>query len=170
MTDLARPDFRLAPGRRAGLVRRVLAALSAGGHLRVGMEDVLTISRGVPVDSNAQLVERAVDGLLLTSRRHLRSNNSWMHNSRRLVKGRTRCTLMIHPDDAARVEAAQDTRRRIADGKAPAATASRSPPHNRHLALLGQMRYLLGVSAGAARWATGRATSRSSRPWPASSR
>ncbi|GCD90635.1 3-keto-5-aminohexanoate cleavage protein [Nocardioides sp. LS1] len=37
-----------------------LAALSKGGHLRVGMEDVLTISRGVPVESNAQLVERAV--------------------------------------------------------------------------------------------------------------
>ncbi|MFC6286341.1 3-keto-5-aminohexanoate cleavage protein [Nocardioides sp. GCM10027113] len=38
-----------------------LAALSKGGHLRVGMEDVLTISRGVPVESNAQLVERAVE-------------------------------------------------------------------------------------------------------------
>jgi 3-keto-5-aminohexanoate cleavage enzyme len=38
----------------------LMAALSKGGHLRVGMEDVLTISRGVPVDSNAQLVERAV--------------------------------------------------------------------------------------------------------------
>src|ERR671920_1377052 len=38
-----------------------LASLSMGGHLRVGMEDVLTISRGVPVESNAQLVERAVD-------------------------------------------------------------------------------------------------------------
>ncbi|CAN5374029.1 3-keto-5-aminohexanoate cleavage protein [soil metagenome] len=37
-----------------------LAALSKGGHLRVGMEDVLSLSRGVPVDSNAQLVERAV--------------------------------------------------------------------------------------------------------------
>ncbi len=37
-----------------------LAALSKGGHLRVGMEDVLTISRGVPVESNRQLVERAV--------------------------------------------------------------------------------------------------------------
>jgi 3-keto-5-aminohexanoate cleavage enzyme len=37
-----------------------MAALSKGGHLRVGMEDVLTISRGVPVESNAQLVERAV--------------------------------------------------------------------------------------------------------------
>jgi 3-keto-5-aminohexanoate cleavage enzyme len=38
----------------------MLASLSKGGHLRVGMEDVLTISKGVPVDSNAQLVERAV--------------------------------------------------------------------------------------------------------------
>jgi 3-keto-5-aminohexanoate cleavage enzyme len=39
----------------------MLAALSMGGHLRVGMEDVLTISRGVPVQSNAQLVTRAVE-------------------------------------------------------------------------------------------------------------
>src|SRR3954466_2454367 len=38
----------------------MLPSLSKGGHLRVGMEDVLTISRGVPVESNAQLVERAV--------------------------------------------------------------------------------------------------------------
>jgi anaerobic selenocysteine-containing dehydrogenase len=38
---------------------------------------------------------------VLIGRRHLRSNNSWMHNSRRLVKGKSRCTLMIHPADAA---------------------------------------------------------------------
>jgi uncharacterized protein (DUF849 family) len=38
----------------------ILASLSKGGHLRVGMEDVLTIRKGVPVESNAQLVERAV--------------------------------------------------------------------------------------------------------------
>jgi anaerobic selenocysteine-containing dehydrogenase len=41
--------------------------------------------------------------LLLIGRRHLRSNNSWMHNSRRLMKGKTRCTLMIHPEDADRI-------------------------------------------------------------------
>ena len=35
-----------------------LAALSRGGHLRVGMEDTLTFSRGVPVTHNAELVER----------------------------------------------------------------------------------------------------------------
>jgi anaerobic selenocysteine-containing dehydrogenase len=39
--------------------------------------------------------------LVLIGRRHLRSNNSWMHNSERLVKGPERCTLLIHPDDAA---------------------------------------------------------------------
>ena len=38
----------------------MLASLSMGGHLRVGMEDVLTLAKGVPVDHNAQLVERAV--------------------------------------------------------------------------------------------------------------
>jgi anaerobic selenocysteine-containing dehydrogenase len=39
--------------------------------------------------------------LLLVGRRHLRSNNSWMHNSHRLVKGRDTCTLLMHPRDAA---------------------------------------------------------------------
>jgi len=37
----------------------------------------------------------------LIGRRHVRSNNSWLHNSHRLLKGPNRCTLMIHPDDAA---------------------------------------------------------------------
>jgi uncharacterized protein (DUF849 family) len=37
----------------------MLASLSKGGHLRVGMEDVLTLARGVPVENNAQLVSRA---------------------------------------------------------------------------------------------------------------
>jgi len=43
------------------------------------------------------------DQVLLVGRRHLRSNNSWMHNIRVLVKGKPRCTLQIHPDDAARL-------------------------------------------------------------------
>jgi anaerobic selenocysteine-containing dehydrogenase len=38
--------------------------------------------------------------LSLIGRRDLRSNNSWMHNSLRLVKGKPRCTLVMHPDDA----------------------------------------------------------------------
>jgi anaerobic selenocysteine-containing dehydrogenase len=39
-------------------------------------------------------------GLVLIGRRHLRSNNSWLHNSQRLVKGKPRCTLLVHPTDA----------------------------------------------------------------------
>jgi len=38
--------------------------------------------------------------LALIGRRELRTNNSWMHNSYRLVKGKNRCTLMMHPEDA----------------------------------------------------------------------
>jgi anaerobic selenocysteine-containing dehydrogenase len=41
--------------------------------------------------------------LVLVGRRDLRSNNSWMHNIGVLVKGRERCTLQIHPDDALRI-------------------------------------------------------------------
>ena len=40
------------------------------------------------------------DELRLIGRRHLRSNNSWMHNARRLVKGPRRDHLWIHPEDA----------------------------------------------------------------------
>lgn len=43
------------------------------------------------------------DEFLLVGRRHLRSNNSWMHNIGALVKGKSRCTLQIHPDDASRL-------------------------------------------------------------------
>ena len=38
--------------------------------------------------------------MMLIGRRDLRSNNSWMHNSHRLVKGKNRCVALIHPTDA----------------------------------------------------------------------
>ncbi len=38
--------------------------------------------------------------LLLIGRRHLRDNNSWMHNVPKLVSGKPRCTLLMHPEDA----------------------------------------------------------------------
>ncbi|ACA86683.1 molybdopterin-dependent oxidoreductase [Shewanella woodyi] len=38
--------------------------------------------------------------LTLISRRDLRTNNSWMHNSQRLVKGQNRCDLFVHPETA----------------------------------------------------------------------
>jgi len=48
----------------------------------------------------AECAGGATGGLRLIGRRHVRSNNSWMHNYRRLVKGRDRCTLLMHPSDA----------------------------------------------------------------------
>ncbi|MFC9280404.1 molybdopterin oxidoreductase family protein [Streptomyces collinus] len=50
----------------------------------------------------AALRERPA-GLVLVGRRHLRSNNSWMHNVPALTGGSNRCTLHIHPADAARL-------------------------------------------------------------------
>lgn len=56
-------------------------------------------------------------GLVLVGRRHLRSNNSWMHNVASLRGGSNVCTLQIHPDDAARIGLAEgDTARITAAG------------------------------------------------------
>lgn len=51
-----------------------------------------------------KLLDAAADSnghLLLIGRRQLRSNNSWLHNSERMVKGKSRCTVLMHPNDAA---------------------------------------------------------------------
>lgn len=48
-----------------------------------------------------QAAHRPDGGLLLIGRRKLRSNNSWMHNSQRLVRGKPQCTVLMHPADAA---------------------------------------------------------------------
>lgn len=50
----------------------------------------------------ARRIAREPDELVLVSRRHLRSNNSWLHNVGPLMKGRDRCTLLIHTGDARR--------------------------------------------------------------------
>jgi anaerobic selenocysteine-containing dehydrogenase len=50
----------------------------------------------------ARALEAPAPELVLIGRRHVRSNNSWLHNSQRLVKGKPRCTLMISPADAGR--------------------------------------------------------------------
>ena len=47
--------------------------------------------------------------LVLIGRRQLRSNNSWLHNSARLMGGKNRCTLLMHPEDA--------QERKISDGE-----------------------------------------------------
>jgi anaerobic selenocysteine-containing dehydrogenase len=52
------------------------------------------------VDRLRASIERGRDEYVLIGRRDVRSNNSWMHNLDVLVKGKERCTLQVHPDDA----------------------------------------------------------------------
>jgi 3-keto-5-aminohexanoate cleavage enzyme len=59
MKDLPEGSTFSATGIGRATVDVILASLSAGGHLRVGMEDTITYRKGVPVESNAQLVARA---------------------------------------------------------------------------------------------------------------
>jgi anaerobic selenocysteine-containing dehydrogenase len=54
-----------------------------------------------PLPSSLEASPHSNGHLLLIGRRQLRSNNSWMHNSQRLVRGKPRCTILMHPTDAA---------------------------------------------------------------------
>ncbi len=65
----------------------------------------------------AALTREHGDGLVLVGRRHLRDNNSWMHNLPVILKGKPRCTLQVNPGDARRLG--------LADGEA-AEVASRT--------------------------------------------
>lgn len=79
------------------------------------------IAADLPRLRGALAQRRGEDGrpapLLLVGRRHLRSNNSWMHNVAALRGGTNVCTLQIHPDDAARLGLVDGAMARIkADG------------------------------------------------------
>ncbi|MFO7278948.1 MAG: molybdopterin oxidoreductase family protein [Thermoanaerobacterales bacterium] len=117
----ARPD---------GLSLDVLLANPHGvdlGPLRPRLPEVLRTPSGMvelapePIVADVERLLAGLDapvgGLRLIGRRDLRSNNSWMHNVEVLVKGRPRCTLQVHPDDAARLG--------LTDG-APAEVTSRT--------------------------------------------
>lgn len=60
-----------------------------------------------PIADDLPRLRRAADerpaGLVLVGRRHLRSNNSWMHNVPALTGGSNRCTVQVHPEDAERL-------------------------------------------------------------------
>lgn len=69
----------------------------------------IDLSPGLIVDAARRLEEIEAEreaaaeqgfDLTLIGRRQLRSNNSWLHNSARLMKGDDRCTARLHPDDA----------------------------------------------------------------------
>jgi anaerobic selenocysteine-containing dehydrogenase len=61
----------------------------------------------------ASLERSRTDSLVLVGRRDLRSNNSWMHNLDVLVKGKERCTVQVHPDDARRLGVAHGQPARV---------------------------------------------------------
>ncbi|MFI7168664.1 molybdopterin-dependent oxidoreductase [Rhodococcoides fascians] len=106
----------LLRSRRKGLSLRKLRANPHGidlGPLRPGFPQKLKTK-----DKRIQLIQDVVvgelpalvdlmhssavpkdDELLLIGRRHLRSNNSWMHNTARLTKGKARHQLLAHPND-----------------------------------------------------------------------
>jgi anaerobic selenocysteine-containing dehydrogenase len=57
----------------------------------------------VRLDAAFQELGMANDQLVLIGRRHLKTVNSWMHNLNILIKGKTDCTLQVHPTDADRL-------------------------------------------------------------------
>jgi anaerobic selenocysteine-containing dehydrogenase len=97
------------------------------GPLKPRLPDVLRTPSGrvelapeplvADVDRLRAAMARPAAGMRLIGRRDLRSNNSWMHNVEVLVKGRPRCTLHVHPDDASRLG--------LVDGE-PASVTSRA--------------------------------------------
>ena len=68
-----------------------------------GMVELAPEALVADVDRMRSAMARPAGGMQLIGRRDLRSNNSWMHNVEVLVKGRPRCTLHVHPDDASRL-------------------------------------------------------------------
>jgi anaerobic selenocysteine-containing dehydrogenase len=104
------------------------------GAMRPRIPEVLRTPSGMIELAPAQIVadverlraslDRHSDGgMVLIGRRQLRSNNSWMHNLEPLVKGKDRCTMHVHPDDATRLGLADGSlacvRSRVGEIEAP---------------------------------------------------
>jgi anaerobic selenocysteine-containing dehydrogenase len=108
------PEAILAFGLKLGPHKVTLRQLRAAPHgidfgpleprlpARLGTRDkAVDVAPRIYLDDLPRLERAAApNGLVMIGRRQLRSNNSWLHNSERLVKGPPRCTLLIHPDDA----------------------------------------------------------------------
>jgi len=111
-------DLGLRFGPRRGLS---LAKLKASPHgVDLGPRRARTLAERAPKGTRIQLAPEALvadlgrlvaaqgqtsadEELALIGRRQLRSNNSWLHNCERLMRGRDRCTARLHPEDAARL-------------------------------------------------------------------
>jgi anaerobic selenocysteine-containing dehydrogenase len=83
-------------------------------HIHLAPEAMLTEAARLEAIAAERAAARAEGfDLTLIGRRQLRSNNSWMHNSPRLMKGADRCTALMHPDDAAARQIADGDRVRV---------------------------------------------------------
>ena len=120
-------DFML----RTGPYKLTLDELAAHPHgldlgpLEPRLPDVLRTPSGMVELAPPELVadvarlRAALDAtrsrppFVLIGRRHLRSNNSWMHNVTTLMKGKPRCTLQVNPADAAAVGLADGASARV---------------------------------------------------------
>jgi anaerobic selenocysteine-containing dehydrogenase len=127
--DLRGPERLLDLMLRAGPYELTLADLVAAPHgvdlgpLRSRLPAPLRTESGrielapAAIVADVPRLEAALDdardGLRLVGRRHLRSNNSWMHNLPLLVRGPEQCTLQMHPDDAARLGLADGATARV---------------------------------------------------------
>lgn len=127
---LPKPARMLDAGLRAGPYDLSLEALQAAPHgldlgpLEPSFPDRLATAdkriqcAPAPVMAALDQIERTLfaetaPDLVLIGRRHIRSNNSWMHNFERLVKGKPRCQLLMHPDDLGRYGFAEGQRVRV---------------------------------------------------------
>ena len=121
---------RPGPGGADGLCLDALIAAPHGidlGPLEPRLPDVLRTPSGkielcpapivADLDRLADSLAAAAPGMVLIGRRHLRSNNSWLHNLPHLVRGPDRCTMHVSPADAERLG--------LTDG-APARVSSRA--------------------------------------------
>ena len=99
---------RRARGAAARHRSRTAAAAGARGAAHADGDDrarARTVRRRRAAAASRARSQRDADdrdgaAMVLVGRRDLRSNNSWMHNLNVLVKGKPRCTVHVHPDDA----------------------------------------------------------------------
>ncbi|MEV3923372.1 molybdopterin oxidoreductase family protein [Actinomadura coerulea] len=115
------PALREEPGGASGFTGLTLARLRTEyphgldlGALKPRLDEVLCTTSGrielcpstcaADVDRlRSALRGPAAPGMVLIGRRHLRSNNSWLHNVPELVRGSNTCTLQLNPADADRL-------------------------------------------------------------------
>ena len=127
---LPKPARMLDAGLRAGPYELSLDALQAAPHgldlgplepsfpNRLATADKRIQCAPAPLMAALDALETSLFGgpapeLVLIGRRHIRSNNSWMHNFERLVKGKPRCQLLMHPKDLGRYGFAEGQRVRV---------------------------------------------------------